>query len=168
MCELRAAVQEHLPENELRLFVDNCLVHYDEVLNLKMMVAKSDVFHLVSGMWKTPAERCFLWMGDFRPSELLKVPFHYYLFGFSFLIFFLHQKETNIIISTIIIIIIISIIIIIITTLLLFNMGIFLKIYFSGREIIRHGWNVVTSNSIVLDILLLVTLFLPCRIISRP
>ncbi|KAG7027769.1 bZIP transcription factor TGA10, partial [Cucurbita argyrosperma subsp. argyrosperma] len=73
MCELRAAVQEHLPENELRLFVDNCLVHYDEVLNLKMMVAKSDVFHLVSGMWKTPAERCFLWMGDFRPSELLKI-----------------------------------------------------------------------------------------------
>ncbi|CAK9322878.1 unnamed protein product [Citrullus colocynthis] len=73
MCELRAAVQEQLPENELRLFVDSCLAHYDEVLNLKMMVAKSDVFHLVSGMWKTPAERCFIWMGDFRPSELIKI-----------------------------------------------------------------------------------------------
>lgn len=73
MCELRAAVQEHLPENELRLYVDSCLAHYDEVLNLKMMVAKSDIFHLVSGMWKTPAERCFMWMGDFRPSELIKV-----------------------------------------------------------------------------------------------
>ncbi|XP_002532393.3 bZIP transcription factor TGA10 isoform X2 [Ricinus communis] len=72
-CELRAAVQEHLPENELRLFVDNCLAHYDEVMNLKSMVAKSDVFHLVSGMWKTPAERCFMWMGGFRPSELIKV-----------------------------------------------------------------------------------------------
>ncbi|WCJ33966.1 bZIP transcription factor family protein [Euphorbia peplus] len=72
-CELRAAVQEHLPENELRLFVDNCLGHYDEVMNLKGMVAKSDVFHLVSGMWKTPAERCFLWMGGFRPSELIKI-----------------------------------------------------------------------------------------------
>ncbi|OMO63092.1 hypothetical protein CCACVL1_22488 [Corchorus capsularis] len=73
MCELRAAVQEHLPENELRLFVDNCLAHYDEMMNLKGMVAKSDVFHLVSGMWKTPAERCFMWMGGFRPSELIKV-----------------------------------------------------------------------------------------------
>ncbi|XP_050226493.1 bZIP transcription factor TGA10 [Mercurialis annua] len=72
-CELRAAVQEHLPENELRLFVDNCLAHYDEVMNLKTMVAKTDVFHLVSGMWKTPAERCFMWMGGFRPSELIKV-----------------------------------------------------------------------------------------------
>jgi hypothetical protein len=74
MCELRAAVQEHIPENELRLFVDNCLAHYDEMMNLKIMVAKTDVFHLVSGMWKTPAERCFMWMGGFRPSELIKVP----------------------------------------------------------------------------------------------
>ncbi|XP_022934273.1 bZIP transcription factor TGA10 isoform X2 [Cucurbita moschata] len=73
MCELQAAVQEHLRENELRLFVDSCLAHYDEVLNLKMMVARSDVFHLVSGMWKTPAERCFMWIGDFRPSELIKI-----------------------------------------------------------------------------------------------
>lgn len=73
MCELRNAVQEHLPENELRLFVDNCLAHFDEVMNLKSMIAKTDVFHLVSGMWKTPAERCFMWMGGFRPSELIKI-----------------------------------------------------------------------------------------------
>ncbi|KAG5043390.1 hypothetical protein AAZX31_03G124500 [Glycine max] len=73
VCELRAAVQEHLPENELRLFVDNCLAHYDQVMNLKSLVAKTDVFHLVSGMWKTPAERCFMWIGGFRPSELIKI-----------------------------------------------------------------------------------------------
>ncbi|KAK6124637.1 hypothetical protein DH2020_041625 [Rehmannia glutinosa] len=73
MVELRNAVHEHLPENELRVFVDNCLAHYDQVINLKSMIAKSDVFHLVSGTWKTPAERCFMWMGGFRPSELIKV-----------------------------------------------------------------------------------------------
>ncbi|KAK8705302.1 hypothetical protein V6N13_048906 [Hibiscus sabdariffa] len=73
MCELRAAVQEHLPEDELRMFVDNCLAHFDEIMNLKGMVAKTDVFHLVSGMWKTPAERCFMWIGGFRPSDLIKV-----------------------------------------------------------------------------------------------
>ncbi|KAI3472153.1 hypothetical protein Pfo_029641 [Paulownia fortunei] len=61
MMELRNAVHDHLPENELRVFVDNC------------MIAKYDVFHLVSGMWKTPAERCFMWMGGFRPSELIKI-----------------------------------------------------------------------------------------------
>lgn len=76
MCELRNAVQEHLPENELRLFVDNCLAHYDQLMNLKSMIAKSDVFYLVSGIWKTPAERCAMWMGGFRPSELIKVYVH--------------------------------------------------------------------------------------------
>ncbi|GFY98295.1 bZIP transcription factor family protein [Actinidia rufa] len=73
MCELRLAVQEHIPENELRLFVDNCLAHYDELMNLKSMVAKSDVFHLISGIWKSAAERCFLWIGGLRPSDLIKI-----------------------------------------------------------------------------------------------
>ncbi|KAL5707984.1 bZIP transcription factor tga10 [Ranunculus cassubicifolius] len=73
MCELQAAVHEHIPENELRLYVENALAHYDEMIGLKGMVAKSDVFHLVSGIWKTPAERCFLWMGGFRPSEIIKI-----------------------------------------------------------------------------------------------
>jgi hypothetical protein len=73
VCELRAAVDEHLHENELRLYVENCLAHYDQVINLKALLARTDVFHLVYGMWKTPAERCFMWIGGFRPSELIKV-----------------------------------------------------------------------------------------------
>ena len=91
-CELRAAVQEHIPENELKIYVDNCLAHYDIVMNLKGMVAKSDVFHLVSGMWKTPAERCFMWMGGFRPSELIKVHRLLLFFVFSFYFFNLKSK----------------------------------------------------------------------------
>ncbi|KAL3534254.1 hypothetical protein ACH5RR_002715 [Cinchona calisaya] len=73
MSELQNAIQEQLPENQLRLFVDNCVAHYDEVMNLKSTITRSDVFHLVSGMWKTPAERCFMWMGGFRPSHLIKM-----------------------------------------------------------------------------------------------
>ncbi|GLJ55640.1 hypothetical protein SUGI_1195010 [Cryptomeria japonica] len=73
MSDLRAALQAHLTDNDLRLLLDNCLSHYDEVYRLKSIIAKTDVFHLVSGMWKTPAERCFMWMGGFRPSELLKI-----------------------------------------------------------------------------------------------
>ncbi|RWW08888.1 hypothetical protein BHE74_00007304 [Ensete ventricosum] len=72
MCELRAAVQEHQSENLLRVFVDTCLAHHDQMLNLKNIVIRSDVFHLISGVWMTPAERCFMWMGGFRPSELIK------------------------------------------------------------------------------------------------
>ncbi|XP_022842259.1 bZIP transcription factor TGA10-like isoform X2 [Olea europaea var. sylvestris] len=73
MVALGSAMQDHVPENELRIYVDNCLAHYDQVMNLKSMIVKSDVFHLVSGTWKTPAERCFLWIGGFRPSELIKI-----------------------------------------------------------------------------------------------
>jgi hypothetical protein len=36
-------------------------------------VARADAFHLVSGAWASAAERCFLWIGGFRPSELIKV-----------------------------------------------------------------------------------------------
>ncbi|WOL05051.1 bZIP transcription factor TGA10 isoform X1 [Canna indica] len=73
MCDPRAAVQEHLPENELRMFVDHCLRHYEHLMNLKSLIIKSDIFHLISGIWVTPAKRCFMWIAGFRPSDLLKV-----------------------------------------------------------------------------------------------
>ncbi|WOL04567.1 transcription factor TGA2.2-like [Canna indica] len=71
--ELRAAVNAHASENDLRVIVDGVLAHYDEIFRLKGIAAKADVFHILSGMWKTPAERCFLWLGGFRSSELLKL-----------------------------------------------------------------------------------------------
>ncbi|URE37257.1 hypothetical protein MUK42_16826 [Musa troglodytarum] len=71
--ELRTAVNAHASENDLRAIVDGIMVHYDEMFKLKGTAAKADVFHMLSGMWKTPAERCFLWLGGFRSSELLKL-----------------------------------------------------------------------------------------------
>ncbi|GLT48725.1 hypothetical protein SLA2020_223330 [Shorea laevis] len=73
MSELRTALQAHLLDSDLRVIVDGCITHYDEIFRLKGAAAKSDVFHLVTGMWTTPAERCFLWIGGFRPSELIKM-----------------------------------------------------------------------------------------------
>eukprot|EP00249_Psilotum_nudum_P020264 c27629_g1_i3 orf=684-1829(-) len=71
--ELRSALAVHVTDNELRVLVDKGMAHYDELFRLKGAAVKADVFHIVSGMWKTPAERCFMWMGGFRPSEILKV-----------------------------------------------------------------------------------------------
>ncbi|XP_042385453.1 transcription factor TGA2.2-like isoform X2 [Zingiber officinale] len=71
--ELRRGLETHLPDAGLRVAVDRCLTHYDELFQLKATTAKSDVFHIITGVWTTPAERCFLWMGGFRPSELLRV-----------------------------------------------------------------------------------------------
>ncbi|XP_055804920.1 TGACG-sequence-specific DNA-binding protein TGA-2.1-like [Solanum dulcamara] len=71
--ELRTAVNSHASDPELRSIVNNVTAHYDEVFRVKGNAAKADVFHVLSGMWKTPAERCFMWIGGFRPSELLKL-----------------------------------------------------------------------------------------------
>ncbi|KAM0058546.1 putative transcription factor bZIP family [Helianthus debilis subsp. tardiflorus] len=71
--DVRSAVNAHLPDNELRLLVEAVMSHYDEKFRLKSIAAKSDVFHMLSGMWKSPAERCFMWIGGFRSSELLKI-----------------------------------------------------------------------------------------------
>ncbi|KAF3792548.1 Transcription factor HBP-1b(c1) [Nymphaea thermarum] len=71
--DLRAAVNAHVGDNELRLLVDAVMAQYDDLFRIKSVGAKADVFHMLSGMWKTPAERCFMWLGGFRSSELLKI-----------------------------------------------------------------------------------------------
>ncbi|XP_010520069.1 PREDICTED: transcription factor TGA6-like isoform X3 [Tarenaya hassleriana] len=72
MNELRSAINAHASDAELRIIVDGVMAHYEELFRIKSNAAKNDVFHLLSGMWKPPAERCFLWLGGFRSSELLK------------------------------------------------------------------------------------------------
>ncbi|KAK6940108.1 Transcription factor TGA like domain, partial [Dillenia turbinata] len=71
--ELRNALQVHITDIELRILVDHGLKHYHDLFNMKADAAKADVFYLMSGMWRTSAERFFLWIGGFRPSELLNV-----------------------------------------------------------------------------------------------
>ncbi|KAK7290776.1 hypothetical protein RIF29_05455 [Crotalaria pallida] len=71
--ELRAAINSHAGDIELRTIVDNFMTQFDDIFRLKGVAAKADVFHILSGMWKTPAERCFMWIGGFRSSELLKL-----------------------------------------------------------------------------------------------
>ncbi|XP_022882012.1 transcription factor HBP-1b(c38)-like isoform X1 [Olea europaea var. sylvestris] len=71
--DLRSAVNAHMGDSELRLLVDGVMSHYNEIFRLKSTGAKSNIFHMLSGMWKTPAERCFMWLGGFRSSELLKI-----------------------------------------------------------------------------------------------
>lgn len=72
--ELRDAVNTHAGDDDLRSIVDSNMAHCDEIFRLKGVAAKADAFHVLSGMWKTPVERCFMWLGGFRSSELLKVP----------------------------------------------------------------------------------------------
>lgn len=73
ICDLRTAMNSHLADVELGILVDGGMKHYLDLFRMKATAAKADVFYIMSGMWKTSAERFFLWIGGFRPSELLKV-----------------------------------------------------------------------------------------------
>lgn len=76
--DLRSALNSHLGDDDLRLLVDAIMSHYDEVFRLKIIATKCDMLHMLSGMWTTPVERCFMWLGGFRSSELLKVSEYLY------------------------------------------------------------------------------------------
>ncbi|KAL0378687.1 UNVERIFIED_CONTAM: Transcription factor TGA1 [Sesamum radiatum] len=71
--DLRNALHSDIGDMELRIFVDGGIRHYLDLFTMKATAARADVFYIMSGLWKTPAERFFLWIGGFRSSELLKV-----------------------------------------------------------------------------------------------
>ncbi|KAD6796717.1 hypothetical protein E3N88_07613 [Mikania micrantha] len=71
--ELRKVLLTHTSEIELLRFVDSGLNHYYDLFRMKADAAKVDVFYLLNGLWRTPVERFFQWIGGFRPSELLYI-----------------------------------------------------------------------------------------------
>uniref|UniRef100_A0ACD5T9A5 Uncharacterized protein n=1 Tax=Avena sativa TaxID=4498 RepID=A0ACD5T9A5_AVESA len=73
MTEIQGALQAQVLDGNLGTIVEECMRHYDELFHLRAVLARSDVFHLMTGMWATQSERCFLWMAGFRPSEILKM-----------------------------------------------------------------------------------------------
>ncbi|XP_051140821.1 TGACG-sequence-specific DNA-binding protein TGA-1A-like isoform X1 [Andrographis paniculata] len=71
--DLRKAVHSNIGEREMQILVDAAIKHYSHLFTMKAAAAKADVFYIMSGMWKTPAERFFFWIGGFRPSETIKI-----------------------------------------------------------------------------------------------
>ncbi|CAN0891457.1 Transcription factor TGA7 [Linum grandiflorum] len=71
--ELRRAMQAHVGDVELRMLLENGLNHFNNLFLMKADAARADVFYLISGKWRTSVERFFLWIGGFRPSEILNV-----------------------------------------------------------------------------------------------
>ncbi|KAF1889192.1 hypothetical protein Lal_00024514 [Lupinus albus] len=71
--ELRNALQTHASDVQLHLLVEHSLNHYSNLFRMKADAAKTDIFYLISGVWKSPVERLFLWIGGSRPSQLLNI-----------------------------------------------------------------------------------------------
>jgi len=71
--ELRNALQTNASDIQLHLLVESSLNQYSNLFRMKAEAAKVDVFYLISGVWKSPVERLFLWIGGSRPSQILNV-----------------------------------------------------------------------------------------------
>ncbi|XP_033134815.1 transcription factor TGA1 [Brassica rapa] len=57
ICELRTVLQGHVGDVELRLLVAIAMKHYFDLFRMKSAAAKEDVFFVMSGMWRTSADR---------------------------------------------------------------------------------------------------------------
>ncbi|CAK7334481.1 unnamed protein product [Dovyalis caffra] len=74
ICDMRTALNEHarISEVELRMLVETDMNHYFELFRMKATAAKADVFYVMSGLWKSSAERFFLWIGGFALQSFLR------------------------------------------------------------------------------------------------
>lgn len=72
-CQLRNVLQAHISDTELRVHVEGGLTHFSDLFRMKAEAAKADVFHVMHGIYRTPVERFFLWIGGFRPSEIIQI-----------------------------------------------------------------------------------------------
>lgn len=67
---LRVALQQASigEEKEVAVLVQACHSHYCEYMDEKIKLCKEDASFVVAGMWRTPLEAGFLWMGGWRPT----------------------------------------------------------------------------------------------------
>ncbi|GAA0178587.1 DNA-binding transcription factor [Lithospermum erythrorhizon] len=73
-CQLKTALQSPIiTVIELGMLVEDVLRHYYNIFRMKTETARVDAFYLVSGMWRTPIEKFFLWIGGFRPTDLINI-----------------------------------------------------------------------------------------------
>ncbi|XP_061352974.1 protein RESPONSE TO ABA AND SALT 1-like [Gastrolobium bilobum] len=56
-----------------KMLIEQVLSHYQEYLEEKSKVANVDVFLLFSPTWLSAYERALLWIGDYKPSLILRL-----------------------------------------------------------------------------------------------
>ncbi|XP_071714221.1 transcription factor TGA2.1-like [Rutidosis leptorrhynchoides] len=77
----RRLIGEFIEDNILPI-VDNILSHFYTLFNIKKTAAKVHVFSIIYGTWMTPAQRCTMWIGGLRPTDILQlIKNHVEVFG---------------------------------------------------------------------------------------
>lgn len=65
---LSHALQQSKPEDEVASLVHACYMHFSDYMNEKIKICQEDASFVVAGMWRSPLEAGFLWMGGWRPT----------------------------------------------------------------------------------------------------
>lgn len=68
---LRKLVESQKPTVEAQGLVEGCYSHYSKYVDAKIQAAREDVTYVAAGMWRTPLEAGFLWMGGWRPTTAI-------------------------------------------------------------------------------------------------
>ncbi|XP_071718943.1 TGACG-sequence-specific DNA-binding protein TGA-2.1-like [Rutidosis leptorrhynchoides] len=79
LCNIIKFLEEHIPDHHKDVWDDS---EYEHSLSnlvkstssqflLREFASKDDVLNLLYGTWMTPAELCVMWLGGFRPSDVV-------------------------------------------------------------------------------------------------
>ncbi|XP_071712988.1 transcription factor HBP-1b(c38)-like [Rutidosis leptorrhynchoides] len=68
---LRNAMLTNQSETELHHIILTVFDHLKSQFLLREFTSKDDVLNLLYGTWMTPAELCVMWLGGFRPSDVV-------------------------------------------------------------------------------------------------
>ncbi|XP_071727469.1 TGACG-sequence-specific DNA-binding protein TGA-2.1-like [Rutidosis leptorrhynchoides] len=69
-------------EDDILPIIENILSHFYTIFNIKKIAAKVDVFSILYGTWMSPAHLSTMWVGGFRPTDMLKlISNHIEIFG---------------------------------------------------------------------------------------
>ncbi|KAH7445947.1 hypothetical protein KP509_01G030100 [Ceratopteris richardii] len=70
---LRAALQQTSFVEEEGIFnlVQSCHSHYHMYMSEKIRLCKEDLSFVIAGMWRSPFEASFLWIGGWRPTTAI-------------------------------------------------------------------------------------------------
>ncbi|RDX81879.1 Protein DOG1-like 4, partial [Mucuna pruriens] len=72
LLEQMLSVMPDAGEQQRRL-IEQVLCHYQQFLEEKSMLANADVFLLFSAPWLSAYEKALLWIGDYKPSLILRL-----------------------------------------------------------------------------------------------
>ncbi|XP_071739923.1 TGACG-sequence-specific DNA-binding protein TGA-2.1-like [Rutidosis leptorrhynchoides] len=70
---LRRRLIGEFVEDDILPIVENILSQFYTIFNIKKNAAKVDVFSILYGTWMSPAHLSTMWVGGFRPTDMLKL-----------------------------------------------------------------------------------------------